>query len=49
MKNGFMAFLNPKSWSIKGKAKLNFFMRAIVAIGLLLLMVNLLQKKMVIR
>jgi PAS domain S-box-containing protein len=49
MKNGFMAFLNPKSWSIKGKAKLNFFMRAIVAIGLLLLMVNLLQKKMVVR
>ncbi|HLO59557.1 MAG TPA: PAS domain-containing protein [Bacteroidales bacterium] len=44
-----MVVFNPRSWSIKWKARFNFLIRAIVAIGLLLLLVNLLQRRIVLR
>ncbi|HEX2395902.1 MAG TPA: hypothetical protein VHI78_11195, partial [Bacteroidales bacterium] len=48
-KKGFMVLLNPGNWSIKWKTMLNFFVRAVVAIGLLILLTNLIQRKMTIR
>lgn len=41
--------IHPSNWSIKWKARLNFFLRAVVAIGLLVFAVNLLQRRMIIR
>ncbi len=39
------AMLNPASWSIKWKILLNFLIRAIVAIGLLIAVINLIQRR----
>lgn len=38
---GTAVLFNPSKWSIKWKAQLNFLIRAIVAIGLLILLVNI--------
>lgn len=48
-KKKLMMLLNPASWSIQWKSRFNFLLRAIVAIGLLLLMINILQRTMFIR
>ena len=44
-----LMLLNPASWSIQWKSRFNFLLRAIVAIGLLLLMINILQRNLFIR
>ena len=43
--NGKLALLNPRTWSIKWKVRLNFLLKAAVAIGLIILMVNFLQRR----
>jgi PAS domain S-box-containing protein len=48
-KKNIRALLNSNSWSITWKEKLNFFLRAVVAIGLVILMINLLQRRNSIR
>jgi PAS domain S-box-containing protein len=48
-KKRIMVLFNPSIWSIKWKARFNFLLRAIVAIGLLLMLINVLQRRMFIR
>ncbi len=48
-KKRIMAMLNPRNWSIEWKVRLNFLLRTVVAIGLIILMINLLQRRSVIQ
>jgi PAS domain S-box-containing protein len=48
-KKGFMDLLKPVNWSIKCKTMVNFLVRAVVAIGLLILLTNAIQRNITIR
>lgn len=48
-RKGFMVLLDHGNWSIKWKTMLNFLLRAVVAIGLLILLTNLIQRRITIR
>ena len=48
-KKHLLATLNPGTWSIKWKVRLNFFLRAVVAIGLMVSMINLFQRRLTLR
>ncbi len=48
-KSRIWSLLDPRDWSIKWKAKLNFLLRAIVAIGLIILLINIFQRRITIR
>jgi PAS domain S-box-containing protein len=43
-KKSILVLFNPSKWSIKWKAQLNFLLRAVVAIGLLILLVNIILR-----
>jgi PAS domain-containing protein len=43
------AMLNIKNWSIAWKVRLNFFLRAVVAIGLMVSMINLFQRRIILK
>ncbi len=48
-KKRVLSALDPRTWSLEWKVRLNFFLRAIVAIGLLVLMINFFQRRISIR
>lgn len=48
-KKKVLSMFDPRTWSIEWKVKLNFFLRAIVAIGLLVLLINFYQRRIAIQ
>ena len=48
-KKRLIARLNPGNWSIKWKIRINFLLRAVLAIGLIVLVVNMLLRKIAIQ
>ncbi len=48
-KKGVWAILNMRNWSITWKVRMNFFLRAVVAIGLMVSMINLFQRRITLK
>lgn len=44
-RKGLLVMLNPRNWSIQWKVRLNFFLRAVVAITLMVLTIYLFQRR----
>lgn len=49
VKRGFKSLLDPRTWNIQLKVRLNFFLIAVVAIGLMVSVINLFQSRITIR
>jgi len=49
VKQGLRFLLDPRTWNIQLKVRLNFFLRAVVAIGLMVSMINLFQSRITVR
>jgi PAS domain S-box-containing protein len=48
-KKGIIARLDPRNWGLQWKVRLNFFLGAVVAIGLIIFIINLFQRRIAVQ